>query len=97
MKCVDSLGTRYNLRITSDFFTQTRGTSGDKMEKIVLQNFPGYDPEKLIQELYNEARKIIEASISIKPGVIEILNYFKDNCIKMAIASSSPKMMILKI
>ena len=66
--------------------------SGRSVEKILVtipQFFPEVDANEYFKRVVTRVRKEIEEKLEIKQGVVEILNFFKENKIPMAIASSS--------
>ena len=73
--------------------------SGGSVEKILVtipQFFPEIDANEYFLRVVKRVRKEIEEKLEIKQGVVEILNFFKENKIPMAIASSSATEDILK-
>ena len=66
--------------------------SGKGVEKILVtipQFFPNVDANEYFLRVVKQVRKAIEEKIEIKAGVPEILQYFQENNVPMAIASSS--------
>lgn len=66
--------------------------SGSSVNTILIkipQFFPEVDANEYFMRVVKRVRKAIEEKLEIKTGVIEILNYFNENKIPMAIASSS--------
>lgn len=66
--------------------------SGSSVNTILIkipQFFPEVDANEYFMRVVKRVRKAIEEKLEIKPGVIEILDYFHENKIPMAIASSS--------
>lgn len=87
----DNLG----LLIHEKMLDELRGTNGTIMNSIVNSYLPRVDAEKLIEEVFAFAKKMLAHSVPMKDGVIEILSYLKDNNIKLALASSAPMDLIL--
>ena len=73
---------------------ELRGCSGKVMRNIVNRYLPNQDAFVLQNELFENALSLEREYIPIKPGVFEILDYFKSRGFKLAIASSSPEDMI---
>lgn len=86
---------QYGGVLDAAFFDDTRGTSGEGMLPIIKNYFPGEDPAKLIERLYRQTAERLEHNVPVKEGVWELLRYFRDQGVPMAIASSSPRAMIL--
>ena len=66
--------------------------SGRGVKKILAtipQYFPEVDANEYFMRVVKRVRKAIEEKLEIKSGVVEILQYFHENKIPMAIASSS--------
>ena len=66
--------------------------SGRGVKKILAtipQFFPEVDANEYFLHVVKRVRKAIEEKLEIKSGVVEILQYFHENKIPMAIASSS--------
>ena len=66
--------------------------SGSSVKNILIkipQFFPEVDANEYFLRVVKRVKKEIEEKLEIKTGVIEILNFFQENKIPMAIASSS--------
>lgn len=85
---------KYGLILTQNFFDTSRGTSGDVMKRNLKRFFPDLDPSVLLNELFENTAELTKTTVPVKKGVFEILSYFKENGVKMAVASSSPLSMI---
>lgn len=85
----------HGLSIHEEMLDELRGTNGMIMNTIINSYIPNADAEKLVQEVFAFAKKALEQSVPMKEGVIEILPYFKDNNVKLALASSAPLDLIL--
>ena len=73
---------------------ELRGCSGKVMRKIVNRYLPDQDAFVLQKELFENALSLEREYVPMKPGVFEILDYFKNRGLKLAVASSSPQDMI---
>lgn len=85
---------RHGLILTQNFFDSSRGTSGDVMKRNLKKFFPEQDPDVLLHELFETTAQLTQKQVPVKKGVFEILSYFKENGVKIAVASSSPLSMI---
>ena len=73
--------------------------SGSSVQNILIkipQFFPEVDANEYFLRVVKRVKKEIEAKLEIKSGVVEILNFFHENKIPMAIASSSETDAIFK-
>ena len=73
---------------------ELRGCSGVVMRNIVNRYLPNQDAFVLQKELFENALSLEREYVPMKPGVFEILDYFKSEDFKLAVASSSPQDMI---
>ena len=89
------LSDQYHCTLDRAFFDSTRGTTGTIMAKTIRHYFPMHNVSDLIEDLFRRARIELTEHVPMKKGVIEILEYFIANDIKISIASSSPKDMII--
>lgn len=71
------------------------GTSGEGMLEVVRRYYPEIDPQVLIDECMSRTEKAVQRGIPEKPGMREILAFFRENRVKIAVASSSSRAGIL--
>ena len=88
------LAENYGFYLDPKMQEELRGCSGKVMRNIVNRYLPNQDAFVLQNELFENALSLEREYIPIKPGVFEILDYFKSRGFKLAIASSSPEDMI---
>lgn len=75
-----------------DTFTKTiTGTSGKHMQDIIEQYYQTADGLPIIEECMKRVRQKLDVHVPVKKGVPEILEYFRGQGVKMAVASSSFK------
>ena len=72
-----------------EFKYQICGTSGDVAFRVVEHFYGVQDGKTLAEEVYDRVSAKMAVSISEKPGMREILDLFKENGVKMAVASST--------
>ncbi len=72
------------------------GASGPYMYETVTKFFPKVDPHEYVEHVIAYMTRKTNEHISLMPGVTEILTFFKDNGVKLAVASSSPREVIEK-
>ncbi len=85
-------GDSQNLVIDDKIISEMRGTNKEYCKELLCKKFKNIDFKKL----YNDRNKFIEKYINIngiemKKGLIEILQFLKNNNYKIAVASSSEK------
>lgn len=81
---------QHKLSIHPEMLDAIRGTNGVFMQQIVNSYWPEVHAEKLIDEVFENSRRILTQSVPMKPGVHELLDYMKSNNIVLALASSAP-------
>lgn len=71
------------------------GTSGEKLLAVVRQYYPEVDAGAFVQYCMGHVRRVLqEQPVPEKPGLHEILSFFRENGVKIAVASSSEQSMI---
>lgn len=87
----------FGLTPTTAFIAQARGTTGDATYAAIRRNFGADAPaEAIYLKLRDFATQEFAAHpVPIKPGLRELLDYLRKREIPRAVASSSPKQMIL--
>ncbi len=68
---------------------EVSGASEANCRKIIKNFYPDVDVDKFFDHVIETAEKIFEKGVDLMPGVVEILKFFEENGVKMAIASSS--------
>lgn len=89
------VGRSHGFLIDDKMLDETRGANGEFMNRIINKYLPDADAARLTEEVFENSKKTLAESVPVKPGVKEILKYFKENQVKMAVASSSPMELIL--
>ncbi len=72
------------------------GTSGEHMEEVVRAYYPEIDAQAFIQSVVARVEELEKDSVPEKPGMREILAYFHEKGVKMAVASSSRREAIVQ-
>lgn len=71
------------------------GTSGEKLLTLVREHYPAVDAAEFVESCMEHVHQTIQNQmVPEKPGLHEILAFFHENGIKIAVASSSDKNMI---
>lgn len=85
------LAKEYGVEYNPEFPFAVCGTSGDDMLAVIRKYFPTIDDVQFKKDCYDRVHKVMNegAAELLMPGVLEILEYFQKNGVKMAIASSS--------
>lgn len=81
----------YNVALDKDFARKICGTTGADTLRIIEEYYhvSDSDSEVIAQDCVKRVRKKLAAYVPLKEGVHEILDFFKQKNIKMAVASSS--------
>lgn len=77
------------------FLSAICGTSGTGALETVRRHYPGVDCQKFIRTCVALTEERLLLGVPEKPGVREILSFFKARNVKMAVASSSGRSMVL--
>lgn len=70
------------------------GSSGEGSKQIIRDRIPGADPDALLELTYRISYGIQSRTLPEKPGLHEILDFFRASGVKMAVASSSHRLPI---
>ncbi len=81
----DEFGIEHNL----EFPKAVCGTSGSSMIAVVEKYYPQVDAKAFIEACLFHVHESVSKSVPEKRGMREILNYFKEKGVKIAVASSS--------
>ncbi|MBR2669157.1 MAG: HAD family phosphatase [Solobacterium sp.] len=71
------------------FAREICGTNGDMLRGIVKKYYHTEDPDGLFQSVVKGVEEMVKKQVPVKPGLFEILEFFRENGVKMAVASSS--------
>ena len=70
------------------------GSGVERLLKLINDFYPTVDAKEYLQNVAQTVEKSAEENLILMPGVTEILNFFRENGVKMTIASSSPVFLI---
>lgn len=76
------------------FLQDIVGTRGQKILDVISSYYPSIEPQTYYQEVVRMVREETGANLPEKQGIHEILEYFKEKGIPVAVASSSPPELI---
>lgn len=80
---------KLGVTLPEGFRTAVSGSSGEGMRQIIRSFVPGVDPGALMDLTYQISYDIQSRTLPEKPGLHEILEFFRSQGVKMAVASSS--------
>lgn len=89
-------GKTLGIVIPDGFRTAVSGSSGEGMKQIIRTWIPEADPGALMELTYQISYEIQSRTLPEKPGLHEILDFFRSHGVKMAVASSSHRVPIEK-
>ena len=77
-------------------FTRTiSGTNGETMRRIVARFYHTEDPEAIIGEVMRRVREQLSREVPVKAGAPEILRFFRERGLRLAVASSSARELVV--
>lgn len=82
---------QFGLVHNPDFPRAVCGSSGMHMQEIILQYYPQVDAKAFAADCILRVEREFQTHVPIKAGVSEILQYFKQRGVKIAVASSSKR------
>lgn len=85
---LDAVAVEMGLTVSPTLKRDIGGTSGESMKAVIRQHYPTVDPEEYIATALARLRKVEETYVPEKPGMCEILDFFRQRGIPMAVASS---------
>ena len=83
------LADEYGAVLDADFPRRICGTSGEASYRILREYFGDVDCPAIDRRCHDMTYEILKKEVPLKPGVVEILEFFKENGVVMAVASSS--------
>lgn len=90
-------GEEFGVFVPEEFTHAVSGSSGPGMMSIIRHYIPAIPtPEEFWQRCKTICIEKQNQNLPEKPGLHEILRFFKENGVKMAVASSSPKFQVEK-
>ena len=77
------------INLGSGFLKAITGTNGERMRRVVEEYYQVSDGLAVMEECMKRMREKLAAHIPVKDGVPEILHFFREQGVRMAVASSS--------
>ena len=65
------------------------GTNGGKMLEVIHSYYPAVDAKAFMEFCIHRVEELLKVEIPEKPGMREILKFFQENNVRMAVASST--------
>ena len=85
-------GKTLGIFIPDGFRTAVSGSGVETAKRIIREWIPEADPDALMELTYRISYGIQSRTLPEKPGLHEILDFFRANGVKMAVASSSHRL-----
>ena len=77
--------------VLADDFTRTiSGTSGAHMRQVVEDYYHVSDGTGIVEDCMSRVREKLSKQVPMKKGALEMLDFFQEHKVPMAVASSSP-------
>lgn len=89
------LASAYQKELTRSMLDELRGTSGEKMDSIIEKYWSIKDGQSIRKELFDISFEKLKRNVPVKEGACELLDYLKVHGYPIALASSSPKSLIM--
>lgn len=86
---------QFGLVHNPDFPRTVCGSSGAHMREIILQYYPQVDANAFADDCILRVERELETHVPEKTGVRDILQYFKQHGVRVAVASSSKRATVL--
>lgn len=86
---------QFGLVHNPDFPRTVCGSSGTHMREIILQYYPQVDAKAFADDCILRVERELETHVPEKTGVRDILQYFKQHGVRVAVASSSKRATVL--
>lgn len=86
---------QFGLVHNPDFPRAVCGSSGAHMREIILQYYPQVDAKAFEDDCILRVERELETHVPEKSGVRDILQYFKQHGVRVAVASSSKRATVL--
>ena len=77
------------INLGSGFLKAITGTNGERMRRVVEEYYQVSDGLAVMEECMKRMREKLAVHVPVKDGVPEILRFFREQGVRMAVASSS--------
>ncbi|MCI8566337.1 MAG: HAD family phosphatase [Oscillibacter sp.] len=89
-----TLAGEFGVEHKPEFLKAVSGTSKESMFEVIRSFYPTIDVQEFVRRCLEMVEKRTQVSIDEKPGLHEILTFFRENGVRMAIGSSSTRAVI---
>ncbi len=87
-----------NLHFDKDFYTKMLGRSIKEITNLFLKEYGhDFDFQALVKDVHKYVSDSFKTTIPLKKGLLEIIEFAKDNNLKMIVATSSSKQRVIDI
>lgn len=90
------LAREHSVTLDDSFARDICGTSGTHTDEVIRNHFHTGDPHQIRKDCSARIRRRLWDEVPKKPGISELLMFFKENGILTAVASSSPEDIIYR-
>lgn len=85
----NEIASEMGFTLPQQFVFDVSGTSGELLKSVVSRYYHTDDPVSLFQRVVGTVEERLKTQVPVKPGLFEILGYFHEHNVKLAVASSS--------
>ena len=78
-----------DIKLENSFLRAISGTNGIHMKRVIEQYYRVTDGTAVMEECMNRMKRKLDINVPLKAGVYKILEYFQENGVRLAVASSS--------
>lgn len=79
----------HDIVLNDTFIRTVSGTSGERLCQVIEDYYHVDNAAELVEDCMKRVREKLAAHVPMKDGVFEVLDFFKQKNVKMAVASSS--------
>lgn len=83
------LAQEHRVELGAGFLKTISGTNGERMRRVVEEYYQVPDGTAVVEECMKRMQKKLSQHVPVKDGVREILEFFRERGVRMAVASSS--------
>lgn len=91
-----ALAHEHGFQLGDNFASEICGKGEIQAHEVLRRYFPGCDPKEVMETCKARVTVLEETELELKKGAVEILASMKERGYLLAVASSSPMVMILK-
>ncbi len=89
------MAARFGQTFTPRFGPALCGTSGQRSLEVIREHYPAVDPEAFLAAIVEGVQQRLKESVPVKPGAVELLAFLQERGVKLAVASSSIREMVV--